>query len=148
MPAIPALRCYPSPGMQGHVSLHAKSSVFLLRSHLGTTGPVEKHVLGRGEVVGTLQDLGSEDRIKTQADRKVGTVASSRCLLLGPVTPSSRRLLTARQDSCQPLIGRAWGQCHSWSPGCTPRSLCSSDRTVSPLSPQAASILRGKQLIP
>lgn len=67
MPAIPELRRYPSLGKQGHMSLHAKSSVFPLRSHLGTTGPVEKRVLGRGEPVGTLQDLGSEDRIKTRA---------------------------------------------------------------------------------
>lgn len=66
-PTIPALRRYPSPGKQGHVSLHAKSSVFPLRSCLGMTGPVEKRVLGRGEAMGTLQDLGSEDRIKTGA---------------------------------------------------------------------------------
>lgn len=67
MPAIPELKRYPSLGKQGHMSLHAKSSVFPFRSHLGTTGPVEKRGLGRGEPMGTLQDLGSEDRIKTRA---------------------------------------------------------------------------------
>lgn len=53
------------------------------------TGPVEKRVLARGEAMDTLQDLGSEDRIKTGAlmVRKVRIVASSRCRLLGPVTP-------------------------------------------------------------